>query len=91
MRLIVTTALAMALSTATAAHAAEGRKSSTAAAPGDSLICKKFTKIGTLAGFYKICKTKSEWDREHSNIRTAGQGGYCGPQETQGGQTTDTC
>jgi hypothetical protein len=90
MRLFLTPALAVALSIGTAGHAEE-QKPSNAAAPGDKMICKRFTKIGTLAGYYRTCKTKKEWDREHSNIRTAGQSGYCGPRETGGGMSTESC
>jgi hypothetical protein len=90
MRLVLTTILVAGLSAASA-QAAEQPKPSNSAAPGDKVICKRFTRIGTLAGSYKTCKTKSEWDREHSNIRTAGQSGYCGPRETVDGMSTTSC
>jgi hypothetical protein len=69
------------------AIAAESRKPSSVAAPGDKMICKRFTRIGTLAGSYRTCKTKHEWDREHENLqklevidscRNRGAGGSCG-------------
>jgi hypothetical protein len=91
MRKIVLAAAALSLAAITGAQAAEQPKPSAAAAPGDKMICKRFTRIGTLAGSYKTCKTKSEWDREHSNIRTAGYGSYCGPRETAGGMSTQSC
>jgi hypothetical protein len=73
------------------AQAAEQHAASPAAAPGDKMICKRFTRIGSLVDSYKVCKTKSEWDREHSNIRTAGSSGYCGPRETSTGSSGTTC
>ena len=87
MRILSALLSASALIATGPAIADSNRKPSTAAAPGDKMICKRFTRIGTLAGGYKTCKTKKEWDRENSNIRTAGQSGYCGPQDgaTSGG------
>ena len=89
MRLSPIIALAAAFSIVTAAQAAEQAKQSTASAPGDKIICKRFTRIGTLAGTYRTCKTKKEWDREHQNIRQlevtdscrdrANGGGMCNP------------
>ena len=40
-----------------------------AADDGDKVICKRFIKTGTLAGRYRTCKTKAEWERERDNIR----------------------
>ena len=87
MRILIALVSASALIATGPAIAGDARKPSNAAAPGDKMICKRFTRIGTLAGGYKTCKTKKEWDRENANIRTAGQSGYCGPQDgaTSGG------
>jgi hypothetical protein len=37
--------------------------------PNEKIICKTFTRIGTLAGRYRTCKTKGEWQRERDNLR----------------------
>ena len=89
MRLLIALLSASALIATGPAIADNSRKPSTAAAPGDKMICKRFTRIGTLAGGYKTCKTKKEWDREHHNIRQlevadscrdrANGGGMCNP------------
>jgi hypothetical protein len=59
----------------------------------DQMVCKKFTKTGTLAGSYRTCKTKGEWERERANIRqmnvsnscaTSGQSGAVNPVPGQG-------
>lgn len=41
------------------------------AAAGDpgKMVCKTFTRIGTLAGRYRTCKTKAEWEKERTNLR----------------------
>jgi len=36
--------------------------------PG-KIICKTFTRIGSLADRYRTCKTKAEWQRERDNLR----------------------
>jgi hypothetical protein len=40
-----------------------------AAGDPDKMVCKTFTRIGTLAGRYRTCKTKAEWERERTNLR----------------------
>jgi hypothetical protein len=40
-----------------------------AAGSPDKMVCKTFTRIGTLAGRYRTCKTKAEWERERTNLR----------------------
>ena len=89
MRIVIALISASALIAVGPAIAGDNRKPSGAAAPGDKMICKRFTRIGTLAGGYKTCKTKKEWDREHQNIRQlevtdscrdrANGGGMCNP------------
>ena len=89
MRILSALLSASALIATGPAIADSNRKPSTAAAPGDKMICKRFSRIGTLAGGYKTCKTKKEWDREHQNIRQlevtdscrdrANGGGMCNP------------
>lgn len=37
--------------------------------PNEKIVCKTFTRIGTLAGRYRTCKTKGEWQRERDNLR----------------------
>jgi len=40
-----------------------------AAGAPDKVVCKTFTRIGTLADRYRTCKTKAEWERERTNLR----------------------
>jgi hypothetical protein len=66
----VSLALVSALALLAAGPAAgEPARNSSAAAPGDKMICKRFTRIGSLVDSYKTCKTKKEWDREHENLQ----------------------
>lgn len=37
--------------------------------PNEKIVCKTFTRIGTLASRYRTCKTKGEWQRERDNLR----------------------
>jgi len=58
------------LAASTAAEAAPRRTSDageTAAGPGDKIVCKTFTRIGSLAARYRTCKTKAEWERERAD------------------------
>jgi hypothetical protein len=40
-----------------------------AAGDPDKMVCKTFTRIGTLADRYRTCKTKREWEAERTNLR----------------------
>ncbi|HEX8062107.1 MAG TPA: hypothetical protein VF535_02725 [Allosphingosinicella sp.] len=40
-----------------------------AAGSPDKMVCKTFTRTGTLADRYRTCKTKAEWERERTNLR----------------------
>jgi hypothetical protein len=35
-----------------------------AAGNPDKVVCKRFTRIGSLVDGYRTCKTKKEWERE---------------------------
>jgi hypothetical protein len=61
--------------------------------PNEKIVCKTFTRIGTLASRYRTCKTKGEWQRERDNLRqvnvtdscaTRGQMGSVNPVPGQG-------
>jgi hypothetical protein len=41
----------------------------TAAGSPDKMVCKTFTRTGTLADRYRTCKTKAEWETERTNLR----------------------
>lgn len=45
--------------------------------PNEKIVCKTFTKIGTLAGRYRTCKTKGEWERERINLRQVNVSDSC--------------
>jgi len=71
MRPIVTLAFAFLLVGTTAAQSAP-RQADTpeqASDPGAKMVCKSFTRIGSLADRYRTCKTKAEWQRERDNLR----------------------
>ncbi|MFL6843254.1 MAG: hypothetical protein ACJ8ER_00040 [Allosphingosinicella sp.] len=71
---------------ASAAPRPRGDAPETAAGDRDQIVCKRFPKTGTLAGSYRTCKAKWEWERERQNLRqfnvanscrTAGEGAGC--------------
>jgi hypothetical protein len=37
--------------------------------PGSKVICKKFLETGSLVRGYRVCKTKTEWQRDRDLIR----------------------
>ncbi len=45
--------------------------------PNEKVICKSFTRIGTLASRYRTCKTKAEWERERINLRQVNVSDSC--------------
>ena len=48
-----------------------------AADSGDRMVCKRFTRTGSLVATYKTCKTKHEWERERINLSTLGVSDAC--------------
>jgi hypothetical protein len=67
---LVTLAVAGVLAAATAAQSApQADTPQRAADPGNKIVCKTFTRIGSLADRYRTCKTASEWQRERDNLR----------------------
>lgn len=52
------------------------------AAPKDKVICKRFTRIGSLVDSYRTCKTKSEWDRERENLQQVNWASPCKQAES---------
>ncbi|HYI41792.1 MAG TPA: hypothetical protein VE053_15905 [Allosphingosinicella sp.] len=48
-----------------------------AAGNPDKIICKTFTRIGTLAGRDRTCKTKKEWERERADHQDLGRTNSC--------------
>jgi hypothetical protein len=59
--------LLVAAAASSAPHRADAPE--TASGNPDKMICKTFTRIGTLADRYRTCKTKAEWERERTNLR----------------------
>ena len=53
-----------------------------AAGNPDKVVCKRFVRIGTLAGGYRTCKTKREWERERENARTVNWSNPCKSAES---------
>jgi hypothetical protein len=66
---------------------------------GAKIVCKTFTRIGTLADRYRTCKTKDEWQRERDNLRQVNvsdscrsrQGGMPAGSPAPGSPTTYDC
>ena len=54
--------------------------------PRDRIICRRFSKTGSLVASYRTCKTRWEWERERENLRQlnpvnsckTAEGGPCG-------------
>ena len=99
---IVTLAVACALSVPTAARAAPRHAADEPEQPSDlgaKIVCKTFTRIGTLAGRYRTCKTKAEWEQERINLRQfnvsdscrSRQGGMPAGSPAPGSPTTYDC
>ena len=44
--------------------------------PG-KIICKTFTRIGSLADRYRTCKTKAQWQRERDDHQELGKSTSC--------------
>jgi len=71
------------------AQAPHRTASSDSIGPSDEIICRRFLRTGTLADYYRTCKTRGEWERERRNIRqglnnaascrNAGSGNPCVP------------
>jgi len=51
----------------------------------DKMICKRFTETGSLVRAQRVCKTKRDWDRERSVIRSGPQSGSCNASGTGSG------
>ncbi|HEX8240086.1 MAG TPA: hypothetical protein VF574_10150 [Allosphingosinicella sp.] len=88
---IITIAFVCGLLSATAAQSAPARGADApekAAGNPDKVVCKRFTRIGSLVDGYRTCKTKREWERERDNVRTvnwsspckSAESGSCEPQ-----------
>jgi hypothetical protein len=56
-----------------------------AADPNEKVVCKTFTRIGTLASRYRTCKTKGEWQRERDNLRQVNISDSCSTRGQLGG------
>ena len=66
---ILLAAALIAVSTLSHAQAPRRTSSTEAAGPSDEIICRRFLRTGTLADYYRTCKTRGEWDRERRNVR----------------------
>lgn len=53
--------------------------------PNEKIVCKTFTRIGTLASRYRTCKTKGEWQRERDNLRQVNVTDSCSTRGALGG------
>lgn len=65
----LTIACVLGASTAAAAAPQPADAPEQPADPNEKIVCKTFTRIGTLASRYRTCKTKGEWQRERDNLR----------------------
>ena len=79
MRHLVTLAVVSALALSAAASAQTQRRSRGAevAGPANEMICRRFLRTGTLADYYRVCKTRAEWDRERQGLRDLSYSGAC--------------
>ncbi|HEX8062105.1 MAG TPA: hypothetical protein VF535_02715 [Allosphingosinicella sp.] len=77
---LVTIAFVCGLATFSAAQAAPrpgANLGETSAGKPDKIVCKRFTRIGSLVDGYRTCKTKKEWERERENVRTINWSSPC--------------
>ncbi|MBB3695771.1 hypothetical protein [Sphingomonas sp. BK580] len=78
-------ALALLLAAAAPADQAKSRDAGEKAAdPADKVICKRFTKTGSLVDSTRVCKTKADWQRDRDNLRTSTNSTACQPGATVG-------
>ena len=86
MKRSITAGLACLFIAATAAQSAPSGRSDPAeqaAGAGNKLICKTFTRTGTLADRYRTCKTKAEWEAERQNLRDLDRAYSCRQNDAQ--------
>jgi len=72
MQRLMSAALVCAMTVGASAYAQTPRRTSSSGdsvGAADQIICRRFLRIGTLADYYRTCKTRAEWDRERRNIR----------------------
>ncbi|WP_277982005.1 hypothetical protein [Sphingomonas phyllosphaerae] len=55
-----------------------------AADRADKMVCKRFTKTGSLVDRVRVCKTKNEWQRDRDNLRNSAASGTCGQPTLNG-------
>lgn len=80
MHRILIVAFACVLAAPTAAGSAPRRADSVEqpSDPNAKIVCKSFTRIGSLVDRYRTCKTKGEWQRERDNLRQVNVSDSCG-------------
>jgi hypothetical protein len=81
----LTLACVMAASTAAESAPQPADAPEQPADPNEKIVCKTFTRIGTLASRYRTCKTKSEWQRERDNLRQVNVSDSCRTRGVSGG------
>jgi hypothetical protein len=81
----LTAACILAASTAAQAAPQPADAPEQPADPNEKIVCKSFTRIGTLAGRYRTCKTKGEWQRERDNLRQVNISDSCATRGQLGG------
>ena len=85
MRALFSIVLASALAASTAsAKAPDTGASERATDAADKMICKRFTRTGSLASVDKVCRTKHEWELERANLRQIEQIDSCRARGTNG-------
>jgi hypothetical protein len=65
-------------------HARPRDAAEKAADRSDKVICKRFTKTGSLVDSVRVCKTKGEWQRDRDNLRNSAASGACGQPTLNG-------
>lgn len=79
MKIFIKLTIASVLVIATAAEPAPRRADAPEqpSDPNEKIVCKTFTRIGSLADRYRTCKTKAEWQRERDNLRQVNVSDSC--------------
>jgi hypothetical protein len=69
MRFFLAAALFLPVAGSAVAAAPQKDVGEKSADPGSKMICKKFLETGSLVRGYRVCKTKTEWQRGRDLVR----------------------
>jgi len=68
-RFFIAAALLLPIADGAVAASAQKDAGEKSADPGSKVICKRFVRTGSLVDGYRVCKTKTEWQRDRDLLR----------------------